>query len=100
MALTLEKEQRLDNAGLVAFFSQDAAGWQDAAQQTYDFIRENFPEGSRIRPDDVSKALVPILEVHENFQDKLADEKLRQKFWNVWFAELIIDRTWAAITQP
>jgi len=95
MALTLEADQRLEAVGLVALFEGSRAAWLATAQQTKNFIGQNFPAGSRIRPDDVAKALVPILEVHEAFGDYREEEKLRGKFWIKDFADLIIDRTWA-----
>jgi hypothetical protein len=94
MALTLEAEQRLDSVGLTALFDGDREAWLDAARQTKAFIAGNFPQGSRIRRDDVAKALIPILEVNEVLKDALNEKKLRGKFWIKDFADLIIDRTW------
>jgi hypothetical protein len=94
MALTLEAEQRLESVNLVALFEEDRAAWLDAAKQTKAFIASNFPDGSPIRRDDVSKALIPILEVNEVLKDCLNLNKLRGKFWIKDFADLIIDRTW------
>ncbi|MCP3472407.1 hypothetical protein NLM33_19020 [Bradyrhizobium sp. CCGUVB1N3] len=94
MALTLEAEQRLSEVGLVELFDGDRPAWLDAAQQTKAFIAGNFPEGARIRRDDVAKALIPILEVNEVLKDALHEKKLRGKFWIKDFADLIIDRTW------
>lgn len=65
MALTLEAEQRMIDSGVVAFYENDAGSWRDLVQETRTFIRGNFPEGALIRRDDVSKALIPVLEVHE-----------------------------------
>ena len=84
MALTLEAEQRLADVGLVGLFDGD----------TKAFIAGNFPQGSRIRRDDVAKGLIPILEVHEVLKDALSEKKLRGKFWIKDFADLIIDKTW------
>jgi hypothetical protein len=72
----------------------DREAWLDAARQTKAFIAGNFPQGSRIRRDDVAKALIPILEVNEVLKDALNEKKLRGKFWIKDFADLIIDRTW------
>ena len=94
MALTLEAEQRLEAVNLVALFEEDREAWLDAARQTKAFIKSNFPDGSPIRRDDVSKALIPILEVNEILKDCLNLNKLRGKFWIKDFADLIIDRTW------
>jgi hypothetical protein len=97
MALTLEAEQRLEAVGLIEFFQNDETTWQVAALQTYEFIKDNFPPGARIRRDDVAKGLRPVLEVNEALRDKLNEMKLRGKFWISDFADLIIDRTWTTI---
>jgi hypothetical protein len=94
MALTLEAEQRLENVGLVDLFIKNESAWLALARQTKTFVRSNFPEGSKIRRDDVAKAFFPILEVHELLRDELSSSKLRGKFWIKDFGDLIIDRTW------
>ena len=99
MALTLEAEQRLESVGLVTLFTEHHASWLEAAKQTKEFIAGNFPEGAKIRRDDVSKALIPILEVNETLKDALNENKLRGKFWIKDFADLIIDRTWEELEK-
>jgi hypothetical protein len=94
MALTLEAEQRLKSVGLVTLYNEHQADWLVAAAETMDFMAGGFPAGSKIRRDDVAKALVPILEVNETLKDQLESSKLRGKFWIKDFADLIIDRTW------
>lgn len=94
MALTLEAEQRLHDVELDKFFEKDKASWTATVQDTKDFIAKKFPGGAKIRPDDVAKAIYPILEVHEAFKDFREEEKLRGKFWIKDFADFIIDRTW------
>lgn len=94
MALTLESEQRLTDVGLAEFFEQSHAAWLATAQETKNFVAQNFPEDSKIRRDDVAKALHPILEVHEGFKEYREQQKLRGKFWIKDFCDLIIDRTW------
>lgn len=98
MALTLEAEQRMADVGLVKFYDDSSAAWLATVQATKDFVKSNFPAGALIRPDDVAKGLVPILEVHEGFK-KYRDEKpLRGKFWIKFFCDLIVDRTWNKLT--
>jgi len=99
MALTLEAEQRLTEVGLVQFFDKNANAWRGVAADTKTFVTAHFPKGAKIRRDDVSKELVPILEVHEDFGDYLDKRKLRGKFWIKDFADLIIDRTWDDISK-
>jgi hypothetical protein len=94
MALTLEAEQRMEDVGLVKFYQDAAAEWLETVRATKAFVQGNFPEGALIRRDDVAKALIPILEVHEGFREFRNTEKLRGKFWIKDFADLLIDRTW------
>lgn len=94
MALTLEAEQRLEDVGLVGLFTGDEAAWRNTVQATKNFVSRNFPQGSKIRRDDVAKGLMPILEVQESFKDFREVHKLRGKFWIKDFADLLIDRTW------
>ncbi len=94
MALTLEADQKLEAVGLTKFFEKDKDAWRQAVKDTKDFVKSHFPDGAKIRPDDVAKGLVPILEVHEQFKEFLDQHKLRGKFWIKDFADLMIDRTW------
>jgi hypothetical protein len=99
MSLTLEAEQRLADAGLTGLFDKHQNEWLGLAKKTKGFVDEAFPAGSRIRRDDVAKALLPIIEVHETLKEYLSQEKLRGKIWVRFFVDLIIDRTWDTLNQ-
>jgi hypothetical protein len=99
VGLTLEVEQILTAVGLAQFYHNDPEPWNEAAQNAYDYVRGNFPAGSTIRRDDVAKALTPVIEVRDDFRNKLNELKLRQKYWVDRFADFIIDRAWATLTQ-
>ncbi len=98
MALTLDVEQRLEAVELIGFFNENRDAWTAIAKDTYEFVRKHFPEGSKIRHDDVAKALRPVVEVDENLQDALHEKRLSQKYWVTFFTDLVIDRTWNEIT--
>ena len=99
MALTLEAEQRMTDVGVVGFYRADEPNWLNTVRATKNFVRGNFPPGALIRRDDVAKALIPILEVHEAFRDFRNAHKLRGKFWIKDFADLLIDRTWENLDE-
>lgn len=94
MGLTLEGEQRLEAAGVVQHYLENEAAWLETIIETKKFVAGNFPNGAKIRKDDIAKALVTIVEVNEGYQDFRNEKKLRAKFWNILFADLVIDRTW------
>lgn len=99
MGLTLEGEQKLEAAGVIAHFDENEEAWLSTISETYEFVQRNFPAGARIRKDDISKAMVTIIEVNEDFQDFRNQNKLRAKYWNMLFADLIVDRTWEQLTE-
>ena len=99
MGLTLEAEQRMENAGVIAFYDQHQGEWLATVRDTKRFVEGNFPDGARIRRDDVAKALVTVVEVNEGFQDFRNERKLRGKFWNTLFADLVVDRTWEELEE-
>ncbi|MGN6818248.1 MAG: hypothetical protein ACTHJR_06210 [Sphingomonas sp.] len=94
MGLTLEAEQRLEAAGVIAHYAENEAAWLAAIKETKKYVEGNFPAGAKIRKDDIAKALVTIIEVNESYQDYRNVKKLRAKFWNTLFADLVVDRTW------
>lgn len=99
MALTLEAEQRMRDAGVIDFYEKDEAGWRATVADARTFLKAKFPPDSVIRRDDVAKALLPILEVHEAFLDLRNEKKLRPRYWIRFFADLLIDRSWDAIVK-
>lgn len=93
MALSLNKEKRLGDAGLTELFEADRKLWTAMAKDAYGYTRKFIP--TRVRPDDVVPTLVPALEVSDRLRTYLASRKLSQQYWYTWFAELIVDRLWS-----
>ena len=99
MALTLEAEQRLNDTGIVEYYTDNAEAWLETVRDAKEFVARRFPADATIRRDDVAKALVPIVEVHEGYKDYRKREKLRGKYWIKDFADLLIDRTWDQLQE-
>jgi len=99
MALTLRVEQRLDRVGLIQVFEDSRERWKGLAERSWVYATQNFPEGTTVRRDDVKEFLTPLLEVDKPLTGYLTGKKLREKYWASYFADLIIDRCWAEITE-
>ncbi len=99
MALALFKLQRLQSAGLTEFYEQHEDLWREMAEQAFAYTK-GFVEaaGEAIRQDDVVPVLKPALDVCDPLQEYLEEKRLSQKFWYLWFGELIIDRLFDELT--
>jgi hypothetical protein len=98
MALTLEIEQRLTRAGLVAHFNTNRAAWQANAQDAYDYAKKAF-DGAQVRPDDVAKTLRPVVEIEKGLRLVLDQKRLSQRYWIDYFTSLVIDRSWPTLKK-
>ena len=98
MGLTARKSLGLEDAGLDRLFEDESDLWLETAKQAYNYTAEFVKDADEpVRPDDLIDVLIPVLEVTKVLRDFLSEHKLRQKYWYVWFGELIIDRLWEEI---
>ena len=96
MALDATKEQALKDVSLVKLFEENRKLWEADAQGAYEFCASFL---ATVRPDDVIKPLLPVLEVAPKLRQYLADERLSQKYWYQRFGELILDRLWEELEE-
>lgn len=97
MSLTLEEEQKLQRIGLIEFFDASRGDWDQVARRAYDYLRAQYPQDSQIRPDDVAKIMISVVDVDQRLIDFLATKKLREKYWYRYFVDLIIERCWDSL---
>ena len=97
MALTLEKLQKLKNAGLVAYFEADPDPWVNMARRTYQFLKGEFPDNANPLPDDLAPIIIKVLRVHPVLLAKLDGDGLKQQYWFEYFTDLILQQKWNQI---
>jgi hypothetical protein len=68
MAMTLEKEQRLQDAQLVQFFENERVMWSGVLKRAYSFTKTDFPKEAKIRRDDLIKPLLSVVEINEDLR--------------------------------
>ena len=98
MALTLEIEQRLTRAGLVAHFDTHRVAWLANAQDAYDYTKKAF-DGAQVREDDVAKTLRPVVEIDKALRTALDKKKLSQKYWIDFYTSLVVERSWPTLKK-
>jgi hypothetical protein len=95
MALTAEHYQSLEDAGLVKLFRQHRKKFTEITGVAYSYTQTYIGDtGQPVRVDDVAQVLAPALKVDELLTSHLASHRLRQKYWTVWFADLLLDQLW------
>jgi hypothetical protein len=100
MALTLEKEQRLRNAGFFDLFERERPLWRAMAEEAYLYTKLYVERASaRVRVDDVVGPLVEALKVTGKLEEHLDERKLKEKYWVAWFGELILEQLWGELTK-
>jgi len=97
MALTLEKYQRLEGAKLTDLYEDHKALWRAKGNDAYSYTN-GFIAPSPVRPDDLLQPLQAALVVSKELKNHLAAKKLSEKYWPLWFAELIVEKCWAELT--
>jgi hypothetical protein len=100
MALTLEKEQRLRNAGFFDLFERERPLWKAMAEEAYSYTKLYVGRArARVRVDDVVGPLVEALKVTGKLEEHLDERKLKEKYWVAWFGELILEQLWGELTK-
>jgi hypothetical protein len=93
MALTESKIKDLTDKGFDELFKKHKAVWTDLVREARAFAQKNITGNRDPRPDDVEKALYPILEVHEEVRKHQEENKARAPRYVTWFCEYVIDQT-------
>jgi hypothetical protein len=100
MGLTAVKHVRLEDAGLTGFFTKSRKRWTAMAEHAYAYTSRFVEDADEeVRPDDLLAPLVAALEVDTKLREYLAEERLSQKYWFTYFAELIVDELWDELTE-
>ena len=99
MALSLAIQQHLEKVGLVEYYDAHITEWKEMAKKSHDFIKENFPLDYDVHQEDVSKALITLIEVSDRMNDYLSANKLKEKYWMKYFCDYILDQCWGDIHE-
>lgn len=92
MALTEAKIKDLTDKKFDALYDAHKAEWKALAKTAQKHAKENITGGNDPRPDDVAKALYPMLEVHEVLRAHQEDNRARARRFVEWFVEYVIDQ--------
>jgi hypothetical protein len=95
--MTLEKYQRLQAAQLTNLFLGHQALWEAKATDAFEYA-QGYIAPNPVRQDDLLQPLQAALVISQELRQHLGHHKLQQKYWVVWFAELIVEECWGQLT--
>jgi hypothetical protein len=95
MGLTVRKTQRLTNKGFPGFYDRHSQEWGELLENAVRFLDRTLPEGARILPDDVARALSEVVAVRPSFRSFVENNNLTQLYWADDFTDYVIDRRYA-----
>jgi hypothetical protein len=92
MGLTESKIKDLEDKKFDKLYEKYKATWQKMVSVATEFAKTHIAAGHDPRPDDILKALLPMLEVNEHLRQHQEDNKARYKHFREYFGDYIIDK--------
>lgn len=92
MGLTESKIRDLKDKKFDKLYTKHEEAWRKLVRTAYEFAQKNISAGAKPRPDDILKALLPMLEVNEDLRKHQEDNKARYKRFREYFGDYMIDQ--------
>ncbi len=92
MSLDTEKLHRLTGKQFDKLYSKDPAKYAEMAQKALVYAKTCVPEGEKVRLGDVVNVIQNAVRILPSFEAHLRDKKLTQRYWQLWFAEFILEQ--------
>jgi hypothetical protein len=92
MGLTESKIKDLEDKNFHNLYERHEEAWLEMVENAYNFAHEHISNGREPRPDDILKALLPMLEVDEDLRSHQEENKARFKHFREYYGDYIIDK--------
>ena len=92
MSLDTEKLHRLTGKGFDKLYERERAMFAAMAHKALEYSKTCVPPGERVRIGDVVAVIQNAVRILPSFEKHLREKKLTQKYWQLWFAEYIVEQ--------
>jgi hypothetical protein len=92
VGLTESKIRDLHDKKFDTLYESKPEAWLTLVRHAYEFAQKRISGGNPPRPDDILKALLPMLEVNEDLRKHQEDNRARYKRFREYFGDFIIDK--------
>ena len=92
MSLDTEQIHRLNKKGFDKLYAADPKMFKEMAEKALNYANTCVPPGEKVRVGDVVLIITNAVRILPSFEDHLQKRKLTQKYWQVMFAEYILEQ--------
>jgi hypothetical protein len=94
MGLSEAKKKELEAKDFHKLFSNKKHNpkWVIVVKKAYAYAKDTITDGKEPRPDDVSDALLPILNKDDDLRNHQRDNRASSKRYKIAFADYIVDQ--------
>lgn len=94
MGLSEAKKKELEAKNFHKLFQDKKhhTKWVAMAHNAYSYAKSSITDGKEPRPDDVSDALLPVLNKDDDLRAHQVDNRASAKKWKEWFADYVVDQ--------
>jgi hypothetical protein len=92
MSLDTEKLHRLTGKGFDKLSASDPAKYKEMAHKALEYSKTCVPTGEKVRIGDVVSVIQNAVRILPSFEAHIKAKKLTQKYWQLWFAEYILEQ--------
>lgn len=94
MSLDTEKLHRLKSKSFDALFSAHSQKYKEMADKALEYAKTCIQPGEKVRTGDVVSVIQNAIRIDPDFEAHLKTRSLTQKYWQVWFAEYIVEQVY------
>jgi len=92
MSLDTEQIHRLESKGFDKLYRSDPAKYAEMAHTALAYAKTCVPPGEKVRIGDVVSIITNAVRILPSFEAYIQKKKLKEKYWQSWFAEYILEQ--------
>jgi hypothetical protein len=94
MSLDTERLHRLKGKSFDALYAAAPEKYKEMADKALEYAKTCVPPGEKVILGDVVAVIQNAVRIDPAFEAHLKKRSLTQKFWQLWFAEYIVEQVY------
>jgi len=94
MSLDTEKLHRLKSKSFDTLYAQAPQKYKEMADKALEYSKTCVQPGEKVRVGDVISVIQNAVKIDPAFEAHLKKRGLTQKYWQLWFAEYIVEQVY------